>query len=319
MLLQKGEHQEASRLLEKLVEVHPGDRYGHFLLGTAYRQQGRIEEARRELALGRDSSPSWPDPWVEQLHRLFTGFVASRKRAIALSQQGDVDEAIRILEDLRARRPFDASLIGELAVTYRKTQRVDEAIELLREALVIQPGFDMAHFHLAGAYRQKYESQSDADARLLEQAMEHADTVLQLSPTFAAGHGIRADILISLERYEEAIASLQQAMKYDSANPLWPLRAGALLFELRQWEIAIPFLQAAVDQDPNSLQALTVLASAHMNFGQLEDALSVMQTAAQIAPDDTSIQSGIEQIEQAIRARDESKDTQPPTPDPDKR
>jgi Flp pilus assembly protein TadD len=124
VLLQKGARDEAVELLERLVTANPGDRHAHMLLGTAYRQLGRTEDARRELNLGRGEILERPDPWAEVLQQFFSGVAADRKRADSLLKQGRFEEAIAILEALHAQRPNNVSVIGHLAVAHRQAGQV---------------------------------------------------------------------------------------------------------------------------------------------------------------------------------------------------
>jgi tetratricopeptide (TPR) repeat protein len=272
------------------------------LLGTAYRQLGRTEDARRELIIGRGDLPERPDPWAAQVQKFFAGVAADRKRGEALMKAGRLEQAIEIFERLRVKRPRDVSNLGALAIARRRTGQTDEAIVLLHEALDIQPGYDMAHFHLAGAYRDK--GASPPDPELLGRALEHADKVVALSPTFAEGHGIRADVLISLGRNEEAVAALGEAIRFDPDSAFWPLRRGALLFEMNEWEAAIPLFETAADLDPRSVQALLALASAHLKLQELEQARSVLLEAARLAPGNGGIEQTLQQIDQALRRRE---------------
>jgi cytochrome c-type biogenesis protein CcmH/NrfG len=48
-LISMNQPQEAQQMLEKAVEIDPTDATAHFRLSTLYRQQGRTEDAKREL------------------------------------------------------------------------------------------------------------------------------------------------------------------------------------------------------------------------------------------------------------------------------
>ncbi len=50
VLLAMGQPQKAQPLLEKAVRLDPTDSVAHYHLGTLYRQTGRVDDARRELA-----------------------------------------------------------------------------------------------------------------------------------------------------------------------------------------------------------------------------------------------------------------------------
>ena len=304
VLLQKGDRDEVVELLERQLQDHPDDRHLHMLLGTAYRQLGRTEDARRELTLGRGELPDRPDPWAEHVQKFFAGSAADRKRAEALMEEGRIGEAIEILEALRIERPRNVSTLCALAVAQRRSGQIDEAIQILLDVIDIQPGYDMAHFHLAGAYREKGVSRPDPDA--LEAALEHADTVVALSPTFAEGHALRADVLINLGRNQEAVESFHEAMRFDAANPLWPMRCGALCFQMEQWDDSVALFETVVELDPRSVQAWLGLASAHLRLGQLQEARSALQTVHPIAPDPAAIEQTLARIERALADQPES-------------
>ena len=51
-----------------MIVEWPDDAYAHLLLGTAYRQLGRWQEARVELERGAGSAPVWrQDAWDEEV------------------------------------------------------------------------------------------------------------------------------------------------------------------------------------------------------------------------------------------------------------
>ena len=57
--------------------------YLRYLLGTAYRQIGRQEDARPLLAMATGSAPSWDDPWATQVNSA-SGATASERLDQAL-------------------------------------------------------------------------------------------------------------------------------------------------------------------------------------------------------------------------------------------
>ena len=70
VLLQEQHPEHAAVVLQRMVQERPDDAYAHLLLGTAYRQLGRWQEAQLELERGAGGAPVWPqDAWDEEVDR----------------------------------------------------------------------------------------------------------------------------------------------------------------------------------------------------------------------------------------------------------
>jgi tetratricopeptide (TPR) repeat protein len=303
--LQRGDARNAVATLEPLVAARPGDRYGHFLLGTALRQAGHPAEARDHLRLGQaGAGASLNDPWLAELSAQHAGFQARMKAARSALRSSDPADAVERFETLRAERPDRVDVVTNLGLALRAAGRTDEAIAVLEDAVRRHPDHDTARFQLAAALRQKHDqAKLPAGSEPLRQALGHADRAIALSPTWAPAHAMRAEILVRAGRLDEAISSIGQAQRLEPDEPNWPLRAGTFLITARRWDEASTQLETASRLDLNSVDALVLLATAHANAGRLEQALAELRRAGAIDPDDRRVVAGLDQVTRALEAR----------------
>ena len=111
--LLEGNADDAAERLEPMV-TRGGQAYLHHLLGMAYRQAGRPEDAARELERGRNSVAVWRDPWTEETVALRAGFDWTLTEARRALGDGRVDIALPALEALKQQRPTDRELLVTL-------------------------------------------------------------------------------------------------------------------------------------------------------------------------------------------------------------
>ena len=298
--IQQGRFDDAVVLLEDHLDRVPKDDNARFLLGTAYRSAGRAEEAARALGGVAGAEPVRRDPWLDDVLAHRQGFRTDFLMAVDLLGKGDVARATELLEKLKERRPDDTLVLVNLHRAYRMAGDIDRAIELLVEAREIDPLSDIVHLHLAGAYRDKARMAGEVpDPTLLLLALESIQRACELSPTYAAAHGMRGDVLFTMKHVPEACDAWMQAAKLDPQSVMWQEKAGQSLCQNGRWGEAVPFLRQLDVLQPGSTRTLLFLAAALANSGQLAEARDPLERAQKIAPDDPSIQKALADLERA--------------------
>ncbi|MFN3927495.1 MAG: tetratricopeptide repeat protein [Pseudanabaenaceae cyanobacterium] len=108
-----------------------------------------------------------------------------------------------------------------------------------------------------------------------EDAINSFTQVIRLRPNFVRAYLSRAEVFMSLKKYQEAIADLGQAiyLNPNKAKEAYYKRGLAYL-QLRQHEQALSDLQAAIELDPQYLEALLALANAYFKLNSYEQAIS---------------------------------------------
>jgi Flp pilus assembly protein TadD len=229
-------------------------RSAHALLAAVCQTLGdsaaAVTAARAGAALPPDVP--WPDPWWSQALEYRVGRKAMIEEATALMDQGNVAEAVMILERTTRDHPAD-----------------DEAWYLLGWALN-QRGTRSAERGTPGDF-----------AVLAERALrEH----LRLSPQSPKGHAQLAVALLAQRRHIEAVEILQAALKL---KPTWRelhSNLGYACVQLGRDEEAITHFRDALALDPNYLPTYTALAQVLDRRGARAEAQRLRQQALELKP-----------------------------------
>ena len=114
---------------------------------------------------------------------------------------------------------------------------------------------------------------------------------LRLKPDHAAHCGDLGIALRADGRVTEAEALLREAIRRDGANPLSRFALGNLFVSQRRHEEAISIFGSILTQNPGFFPAIENLASLFSDLGRLQDALKLIETALQRAPQDHRLYS----------------------------
>lgn len=123
----------------------------------------------------------------------------------AYIQGARTNDAIIHFQKLRQLSSDYEAICAEYILLARATgalisEQYEEAIHLFQEYLGINPTYVMALTRLSRCYLLTNRPR---------QALEYADKALAIDPAQTWVHPVRADALIGMERYEEALASLR--------------------------------------------------------------------------------------------------------------
>jgi len=273
--MQRGQESYSVQVLQGLLGATPDHPYLHQLLGTAYRQLGRMDDARHELALAaQPRRPRWPDPWLDEIDRNKVGFAADFQRALALLGARRHAEAIPILERLRGEEPENVVLLSNLGAAYVDAGRVAEGLTTLQAALQIRPDYFSTHLNLSSVYERTGD---------LERALEHVELAIRSNPKLGAAYVKQGLLLARAERWEEALAALDSARRYDARTTASLIWAGRIRSRLGQWRAAAEDYSAAVEQAPGDLAAWLGLALASAEAGDAEGAGEALDRAERLA------------------------------------
>ena len=162
-MIAQEQYAEAVTLLEPLARDyrHP---YIYRTLGFALRALGRVEEARTAVALGRSADPlSWRDPRAAEKAAFVRG-IGRFSFAQNLLGAGKLDEALEILEALRAEQTDETcgatghhatrtcEVLNTLSLAYVRAGRREEAMALVQRGIEINPEFFPFHLNIADRY-----------------------------------------------------------------------------------------------------------------------------------------------------------------------
>ncbi len=160
---------------------------------------------------------------------------------------------------------------------------LDTAIRLLEQALELEPEFAECWTALAEAHVYKAVYTPCLDK--LGEAQRMADCAtkaIELAPN--QGH---AYAILGLHQWtrNDAVGALDLAFKayeLEPENPAVVIRLGSFLLYCGLTAQALPFIEAAIDQDPVDGRNYMMLCTAHLNLGNLDEAIAAGQRAADL-------------------------------------
>ncbi|WP_417610482.1 hypothetical protein [Parasphingorhabdus sp.] len=160
---------------------------------------------------------------------------------------------------------------------------LDTAIALLEQALELEPEFAECWTALAEAhvYTAVYTPCLDKLGQA-ERMAECAKKAIQLSPE--QGH---AYAMLGLYQWtkNDAVGALDLAFKahqLEPENPAVVMRLGSFLLYCGRTAEALPYIEAAVDQDPVDGRNYGMLCVAHLNLGNIDAAIRAGQRMADL-------------------------------------
>ena len=274
LYLQAADYPDAITFLTRAEGVQPNAR-SELLLAICYERQKQMDQASHYLHLAERRAPNNPD-----VERSLAGYYR---------ETGDYGRAIDELKQIHNPPP---DVVGELAYTYQLDGKPQDAAQLYVRAANAMP-------------RNLGMQLSAAQAEVTAEAPDRADPFLTRAAGFNPGyyrlHQIRAEIEELEDHDEEAVSEYQRAIANLPATPAeGPLYGIQLHMDLQslyhqlgqddqaqqQLQIAerqIGGVQVQAGERPGYLR---LRAQIEMNEGRLQPALSDMQAALALTPND---------------------------------
>jgi TolB-like protein len=146
----------------------------------------------------------------------------------------------------------------------------DQARELYRQAVAIDPDYAPALAGIAGVHAMRFTFTTDP--KDLEASIDFARRAIAADPKIGDAHVWLGYSLMRRHEMEAAIDEEAVAMELDPANPFAPyFRACTLAFDNRFAE-AVPFFQRAIDVDRKHVWSWLGLGMSHMEIGNAAEA-----------------------------------------------
>ena len=236
------------------------------------------------------------------------------KQAIEFHQQGQLDAASQLYQQILVVEPahFDALHFSGVIEQQRGNPR--EAIQLIQQALqTVTTVFTIEH---ASAFCNLGSALNDIGA--YQHGLNNLEIAIELKPNYAIAHNNRGNSLKHLGRIQQAITSYRTALlhqpnyseamyncavAYQSINeheqalqqldqvlvvrPHYApahFACGISLQSLQQFSDAIASYQRAIDHQPSYIEAYLNQGIAHNKLGEFEQALSSFNRLIKHAP-----------------------------------
>ena len=255
----KRDTEKAIQYLEAALAIQPDANSIHYLVAMSYRKQGDLGKAQahfqRVAMLERlrrgHATPGYPDPLLEALDELKTGWRRHWVRGMRAFGKGRFAEAVEEYRASVALDPKNPIPRTDLGSSLARLGDLEGAAQQYAEALRISPGNPMLHYYL-GTTLMGLHSDEDAAA--------HYQAAIRSNPGFKEAHFQLANLLMRLGRYEKAIPHYAAVIESDSGfgSQIPPGESGD--GQLQQMNGLVRFMQAmALIRLSRYVEALAVL------------------------------------------------------------
>ena len=190
-------------------------------------------------------------------------------------QKGDSHRALALIGQAAEIEPDNPSIISNLAEVHRALGNFSEAVRLGKRALQLDPGSALA-FNNLGLAMQKLGD--------FNGAVECFERAIELLPGYALAYNNLGTIFHQVGRVEEALSQFQRALEYDPGLSLAHSNLGQLLLEKNQRSESLFHCREAVRLQPGLPEAHNNLGNALRERGRLKEAFDCYAEALRLNP-----------------------------------
>jgi tetratricopeptide (TPR) repeat protein len=224
-------------------------------------------EAREAYAKEVESLPDdapWPELMRDQVEELQLGHRGRERRITKLENQRQFAEAARLYLQAAKEEPSARNYTGA-GINLARLKEYEKAVEMLVEAVKLEPDSSQAHYTLALVQFTRAERLQAADAsspqaaQWFQDCVEHAKKAAELKPSFARAYQFWGLGLLRLKDPAEAVAPLRKGVECQPAEFELQLGLGEALLRTKQYSQAGIHLANAKKIDPNDPRVAPLL------------------------------------------------------------
>ncbi|MBF0609385.1 MAG: tetratricopeptide repeat protein [Magnetococcales bacterium] len=161
------------------------------------------------------------------------------------------------------------------ALAHAKSERYDEAIDICKKAIEINPNDYSAYGVWGGCLTR---------LKRYDEAIDMYKKAIEINPNDYSAYGVWGECLTRLKRYDEAIDMYKKAIEinpnYYQAYWLW----GYCLTRLERYDDAIDICKKAIEINPNGYQAYVMWGECLTRLERYDDAIDMYKKAIEINP-----------------------------------
>lgn len=295
ILLRRKKVDKAIDLLDKLLHLEPGNPDLFLLLAEAYSEKGEVEKSVR-CYLG--ALPFMEKEEHDYVYMDIAGEYLSN---------ANYEKALEYLQMALEVNPYNDLIYLDVLFGAQVLEKVEFALDLYQKQIDKD-----AYNHLAWFY----SGVALADLDRIEESIEAFDYACVIEPNFSEAFYQKAEMLMSIHKYEEAIGvlkDLKEDMRHSAAasymlgecyenmsmwhdalhyyrsaakiDPLFGdawLSIGVVIFKLGNPDEALAYIKKALKLDPGNVDAYIYLGDIKKERGFFEEAIQAYQKAEEL-------------------------------------
>jgi tetratricopeptide (TPR) repeat protein len=260
LALARGDLEGAREHLSRSALGAPKVKVTHALLAEVNRRTGDADAAAEELRAmaGLTDDPAWPDPYLDEVMKVWAGLKARLLLAEDLHQRGLNEESLQLLRRLTQDYPDDHRPFFNLGRILTSLGRGAEAEGPLRTAARLVPDKGLIPFELGHALQEQGKD---------DEAVACYRTALRLQPSLAMAHYNLSFILTARGDREGARHELREAVRYKPDFALGYRHLGDLLARDGEYAAALRELETAAELAPADEATQELLGQVRAHLG----------------------------------------------------
>jgi tetratricopeptide (TPR) repeat protein len=269
-----------------------------YVLGGSLRRAGNRLRITAQLVEARTGTSVWAERYDRELSDVFEvqdeiARNITQALRITLTPQEEKALAAKPTGDTRA---YDFYLKGR-AYSRRQTRSdLDLALQMFEHAILLDPGFALAHAGIANACGLVYEWHDNA-ASWLERGRSACERALALDPALPDALVARARIFYTQKRYEDAVRDVRRAieMKRD-CDGAYNILARSL-FESDRWAEALESIGQALAVNGDDYNVYIPFTNMYEGLGRSDDAAKLREREIVV------LEQQLKDVPEDVRAR----------------
>ncbi len=206
------------------------------------------------------------------------------QRGIALHQQGELDSAAKIYDQVLQASPEHPNALHLRALIQHHRGDSDSALEMIHRALRNAPYSGLMHYDLGIIYRTKNE---------YERAIQSFQTALQLDPHRESTFEMLGKTLLDSCRFEEAAHFFSNLLKQRPDDPNLYGQLAIAQKQSDQLEQAETTIKTLLEKHPDHYQGYNQLGAILWEQKKLKQAADAFEKAVELNPDCASACSNL--------------------------
>jgi len=249
-----------------------------YVLGGSLRRAGNRLRITAQLVEARTGTSVWAERYDRELSDVLAvqdeiARNITQALRITLTPQEEKALAAKPTGDTRA---YDYYLKGRAYARRMTRSDIDLALQMFEHAILLDPGFALAHAGIANACGLAYEWHEKQE-HWLERGRSSSERALALEPGLAEGLVGRARMLYAQKRYDEAVRDVRRALEIKrDCDGAYNILARSL-FESDRWAEALETVDQAIAVNGDDYNVYIPYTNIFEGLGRPEDAARLRQ------------------------------------------
>ncbi len=195
--------------------------------------------------------------------------------ALVLHQQGQLDQAQKLYEEVLRNEPKNFDALHLLGVLHTKQKNLQTAKSLIFKAIQLHPSSAIFYYNY-GILQN--------DLKEYQDAIKSYDQAIAIQPNLASAFYNRGNSYQSLKQFDSAIVSYDNAIAIDANHAESYSSRGAALKELKQYDASVASCKRAIFLQPNLAAAYSNLGNTLLKLKLYQEALLQYEHAIKLQP-----------------------------------